>query len=377
MSEAYVGLGKVLDDQGQHDEALKHYLKATQVRPDLAEPHYHLAVALAPIDPRKAAEQARAFLKIERQPFKQGEKAKNAMDVIERRPVPGQTVTPTITATPLRENVFPPTPTATPTPTFTPGFPTVTPTPTPTLTPGRLVKVPSMKGERADSARKELTKLGLKGVLKDQPDCDASGEVLYTEPAKDVRVREGTQVTLFISSLDPDAITVPRVSGLSRFDAEDRLRQVGLRVRIRGTRETDERERDTVLEQTPAQGRRLMQGCEVGLTLAVPVPRVQVPNFIGLSREEALRRLPRFFGELSRGSVIEVDSRRPSGTVVDQDPKPGIWVRKGSAVNLYIARYQQGDSEQREPGQRDPEQRVPGLGEPRQMKPGHASGGGP
>ncbi|MEP6912548.1 MAG: PASTA domain-containing protein, partial [bacterium] len=345
MAEAEVGLGKVLDDKGQHSEALRHYSKATRVRPDLAEPHYYFAVALAPFDPRLAAEQARAYLKVERQPFKQGEKAKNAVAVTEHRPVPIQTVTATITPTPPRE-IFP------------------TPTPTPTLTPGKLVKIPGVKGDKPQSALNELTKLGLKGELRDQPDCDASGKVLYTEPAKDVKVPEGMQVTLFVSSLDPEAIAVPRVGGLSRFDAEDRLRGVGLRVKIRGTRETDERERDTVLDQSPAQGRPLMRGCEVGLTLAVPVPKVQVPNFVGLSRDQALRGLPRFFGELSRGSVIAVDSRRPPGTVVDQDPKAGTWVRRGTPVDLYISRFLPqdsgpGESGPREPGPRDPERRDP------------------
>ncbi len=108
-----------------------------------------------------------------------------------------------------------------------------------------------------------------------------------------------------------------------------------------------------------------MRGCEVGLTLAVPVPKVQVPNFVGLSRDQALRGLPRFFGELSRGSVIEVDSRRPAGTVVDQDPKAGTWVRRGSPVNLYVARYQPQDSGPGEAGpppqQREPRQRDPGT----------------
>lgn len=347
MAEAEVGLGKVLDDKGQHSEALKHYSKATQVRPDLAEPHYYLAVALAPFDPRLAAEQARAYLKVERQPFKQGEKAKIAVAVTEHRPVPVQTVTATITPTPPPES-----------------FPTQTPTPTPILTSGKLVKVPGTKGDKPQSALNELTKLGLKGELRDQPDCDASGKVLYTEPAKDVKVPEGTQVTLFVSSLDPEAIAVPRVGGLSRFDAEDRLRGVGLRAKIRGTRETDERERDTVLDQTPAQGRPLMRGCEVGLTLAVPVPKVQVPNFVGLSRDQALRGLPRFFGELSRGSVIAVESRRPPGTVVDQDPKAGTWVRRGTPVNLYIAQYLQGDSGPGESGPREPGQRDPGRRDP-------------
>ena len=329
MSEAYVGLGRVLDDMGQHREALEHYLRASQVRPELPDPHYYLAVSLASVNPRKAAEQARAFLKIEREILKQGKKKDVAERIEQGLPIPSPTPTPF--------------PTVTPRVTPTPG---PIPTPTPTPTPGKPVKIPSMKGDRPQSALNELEKLGLKGELRDQPDCDASGRVLYTEPAKDVKVPGGTLVIVFVSSLDPNAVTVPRVSGLSRSDAEVRLGRAGLRTKIRGTTETDDRARDTVLEQRPDQGKPLMQGCEVALTLAVPVPKERVPDFIGRSRDDALRDLPRYLGALTRGSVIEVDSNRPPGTVVDQDPKPGTLVRRGSAVNLYIARYRPPDTPQ-------------------------------
>ncbi len=316
MAEAYVGLGRVFDDTGQPREALRFYRKATQVRPELPEPHYYYAVALVPVDPRQAAEQAGAYLKTERRPLKQGEKAQDAVSISTdgTRGINTQTATPT---------------------------PTPTPTPDPIAT-GTPVKVPGLKGDQPDAAVRELQRLGLRVERKDQFDCEASQRVLYSEPAKDQRVRPGSLITIFVSSLDPNAVTVPRVSGLSRSEAEDRLGGVGLRANIRGTRETDDRARDTVLDQSPGQGKPLMRGCEVALTLAVPIPRVQVPNLIGLTRDEATRRLPRFGGEFTRGQVIEVDNyRSPAGTVVDQDPKPETLVRRGTAITLYVARFQQ------------------------------------
>ncbi|MBA3569810.1 MAG: PASTA domain-containing protein [Pyrinomonadaceae bacterium] len=48
--------------------------------------------------------------------------------------------------------------------------------------------------------------------------------------------------------------------------------------------------------------------------------------------------MPRFFGKLTRGRVIEIDSHRPSGTVVDQSPKPGEMVRPGTSVDLVFSR---------------------------------------
>lgn len=61
-----------------------------------------------------------------------------------------------------------------------------------------------------------------------------------------------------------------------------------------------------------------------------------VPNFIGLSKDEALRRLPE--RGFVRGNVVEVDSGVPPGTVIDQDPKPRTLVPSGTRVNLVVVK---------------------------------------
>jgi len=334
MAEAYVGLGKVLDDKGQHREALNQYFKATQVRPDLAEPHYHLAVALAPFDPRRAAEQARAFLKIERQPLKQGDKAKTAGDVIEHRPVPVPTVTPAAGVTPPREGLSPSTPTPTPTPTLPP------PSPRPS------VPVPNVRDKKPDDAIKELRKKGLEGRIEEKADCKATGKALYTEPAKDQMVEVGKTVTVYISTAGPDAVPVPDLRHRPGDDAERELRRLGLTVSYARPVETNSEQEHHVYRQKPDPHKPLMRGCSVELTLAIPVPKVRVPNFVGLTRSEALSRLPRFSfgGSLMRGTITEAERCNAVGKVVEQYPPAGEWVDQGSSVNLVLGKCSDSES---------------------------------
>lgn len=337
MAEAYVGLGKVLDDKGQHGEALKQYLKATQVRPDLAEPHYNLAVALAPVDPRKAAEQARAYLKVERQPFKQGEKAKIAVAVIEHRPVPGQTVTPTITPTPSPDGFrTSPTPTPTPFPTFTPTptptpTPTVPPTPTPTPT-GPPVRIPDIKGDRSDAALAALTKKNLVGKLSDQRDCEATGKVLSTEPRIGQTVPAGSTITVYVSAAGENAVIMPPLKRSDQKAAEEQLRRLDLHPNIK-TRETDRDAPYTVIGQKPDAGKQIPAGCSVELTIAIPIPPVTVPRYVGRN----VRYIFAAIDGLRLGNVVEVESEQPGGTVLRQSPQPGEIVPRGTAVNLEVA----------------------------------------
>ncbi|MDQ5845593.1 MAG: tetratricopeptide repeat protein, partial [Acidobacteriota bacterium] len=78
MSEAYVGLGRIADDTGQRGEAIKYFARAAALRPEQPEPHYYLAVVYAGVDPEKAAEEARTYLRVERPVFNQGQQANNA-----------------------------------------------------------------------------------------------------------------------------------------------------------------------------------------------------------------------------------------------------------------------------------------------------------
>lgn len=198
------------------------------------------------------------------------------------------------------------------------------------------VKIPGVKGDKPETALQELRKLGLEGVLKERADCGNTGRVLDTEPGKDQRVPPGTTVTVYVSSTGDNYAIVPKLTGLLVRDAEQELKGVGLGSRTRIV-ETASSQPDTILRQNPVAGTRMLAGCSVELVTAVPPQLVTVPNYIGLSRDEALRRLPRFFGETVRGSVIEVLSDLPPGTVVEQSPKAGVMVPRGTSVNLAIA----------------------------------------
>jgi serine/threonine-protein kinase len=117
-------------------------------------------------------------------------------------------------------------------------------------------------------------------------------------------------------------------------DAEQQLRRADLTIKLGKKQQTDSVQPDTVLKQEPEAYKRLMRGCPVEVTIAVPIPLVQVPNFIGRPTDEVITRLR--FGQLRLGTVREVEGE--SATVVDQDPKPGSMVPRGTPVNLVVVR---------------------------------------
>ncbi len=324
VSEAYIGLGKLYEDNGRKDEAIKMFGQAIRVRPEVPQGYYHYSIAIYDRNPGSAAAYARAYLKLEREVLKQGEKAGNARKVVEHRWVPTPTPTPTVTPTP---------------------FTTVTPPPTPTPTPistASPVKVPGVNGDRPEEALKKLRARGLDGQLRDQADCKANGRVVATDPRKDRRVQPGTMVTVFVSSAGENAVTVPPVTNQSLGEAQRELQRLGLVVNARRRQETNDVEENTVLRQEPEAYKKLKPGCTVELTVSIRIRLIPVPRYIGLSRREALGQLPRFsFGGLIRGRITEVDSRMPPGTVVDQNPKPGEMVQPGTSVDLVISRSQQ------------------------------------
>ena len=93
-----------------------------------------------------------------------------------------------------------------------------------------------------------------------------------------------------------------------------------------------------------------MPGCEIALTLAVPIPKVQVPSFVNQSREEALRQLPRIsFGGagLVRGTITEVKNCDYTGKVIRQNSPAGEMVDQVTSVNLVIGKCtDDGDAQQ-------------------------------
>jgi beta-lactam-binding protein with PASTA domain len=177
-----------------------------------------------------------------------------------------------------------------------------------------------------------------------QPTCDDIGKVLGQSPHEGTKVPEGSSVDITIWSTG-EGIRVPDVRGLSLRDAEQRLRSVGLVVKKVTRQETEGRPPDTVLTQRPKGDAAIARGCALELVVAIPVPLVSVPSFIGLTEQQVRSQLPSgaagFFGDFRLGAIAYGARRGAApGTVIAQDPPAGTQVPKRSAtpINLVVVR---------------------------------------
>lgn len=218
------------------------------------------------------------------------------------------------------------------------------------------VKVPDVVGDSRDHAIKDIREDKLQvGDIREQPGCEP-GRVLAQDPPKDTRVPPGTAVSLTVAVPGPQAVTVPRLGGLAQPRAEATVRERGLRIGKVNRTETDQQAPGTVIGQEPKPNALLAPGCPIDLEVAVPIPLVTVPNFVGLTEEQARQRLPRglvgAFSALRLGDVTyrdypaDVSNRMMSSgqppitvpTVVEQNPAANSQVRKGTDIDLVILR---------------------------------------
>jgi eukaryotic-like serine/threonine-protein kinase len=123
------------------------------------------------------------------------------------------------------------------------------------------VPVPEVAGRRAEVAQAELAAAHLK-VRPERvfDDNVPEGRAVGTEPGGGSEVAWGSTVVLRVSK-GPDLVVVPQVVGLSKKEAEERLREAGLEAHFVlpvGSR---------VVEQSPAAGEKAKRGSGVRLLL--------------------------------------------------------------------------------------------------------------
>jgi eukaryotic-like serine/threonine-protein kinase len=123
------------------------------------------------------------------------------------------------------------------------------------------VEVPDVAGRRAEAAEAALADARLKVRPERVFDDDVpEGRAVGTDPGSGSEVPWGSAVVLRVSK-GPDLVEVPRVVGLSKKEAEQRLREAGLEAHYVfpvGSR---------VVEQSPGPGEKAKRGSGVRLLL--------------------------------------------------------------------------------------------------------------
>ncbi|MEO1468789.1 MAG: PASTA domain-containing protein [Pseudomonadota bacterium] len=184
-----------------------------------------------------------------------------------------------------------------------------------------------------------LARLGLAlGQRLTQAAEGREGLVVSQEPAAGTPVDAATRVTLVIG-VAPDGqarVEVPGVVGQPRDEAQARLQEAGLAVGRVSEQPTD-RAAGTITAQVPAAGALVPTGSAVDLVVAValPDPRVEVPDVVGLVPDIAAERLAG--AGLGVGRTAFRDSDRV-GLVIQQTPPAGSRAAPDSAVALIVGR---------------------------------------
>ncbi|MCS7220709.1 MAG: PASTA domain-containing protein [Anaerolineae bacterium] len=213
--------------------------------------------------------------------------------------------------------------------------------------------IPHLFGASFASARDQLAELGLTigkvmdahGHMLDSADWPRFDDqlVISTEPGVDVIVPVGQAVDLLLAAIPFPRF--PQVTGLPLEEAQTAIagfaQSYGLAIeQVEVVEEERPEGTGAVIAQVPiAEAEIFSHSLSVRLVVAIP-ERVEAPNLIGLSRDEAAAQLE----TVGLTLAPEVEERETQTLtdhhrVAEQSPEAGERVAKGTAVRVVIWRF--------------------------------------
>ena len=198
------------------------------------------------------------------------------------------------------------------------------------------VQVPDVKDRPMALAKQIIETSNLRVSVIEQFDAKVpAGQVISQSPEAGSTVKEQRVVAIYVSK-GGEELTMPNLKGLSRLSAESKLKKMGLVIGSIYEQVSDQ-EAWTVLDQEPAEGKKIQKGQSVDLTLSKgkPIKLVRVPDFLGGTLDAAKDRLKQI--KLAVGTVTREKSQQASGTILRQTPSAGTEVDEGTTVDFVLA----------------------------------------
>jgi beta-lactam-binding protein with PASTA domain len=196
--------------------------------------------------------------------------------------------------------------------------------------------VPNVLGDGRMEATKKLKDKGFK-VKEQKASSDEVPEnhVIDTTPSPGTLAEVGSTVTITVST-GRERVEVPKLTGLDREEATSALSDAGLKANV-VEKDSDE-DPNTVLQQDPPPGTRVVAGTAVTITVAREPQQVEVPDVTGQDEGAAVNAISD--AHLSaRTRDKEVASPDQDGVVLRQNPSAGRKVKRGSQVIVTIGRF--------------------------------------
>ncbi|MDX3657793.1 Stk1 family PASTA domain-containing Ser/Thr kinase [Streptomyces sp. ID05-26A] len=214
------------------------------------------------------------------------------------------------------------------------------------------VSVPSIVGLSPLEAREKITKAGLSAVQEDvacEPgpngaaakcNADQINKVISTNPQEGTQLAKGGQVTISVGA-PPGEGTVPDLKGKTAAEAQQVLDKDpnGFKLQQGESVEVDDASKaGKVAQQNPEVGLKLKKGGTINIQLGRAPDRVNVPGVLNDDQADARQTLE---GSGFKVVINPVDSAKPEGTVLTQNPPANSKVDKGSQVTLTVSKGNQ------------------------------------
>jgi serine/threonine-protein kinase len=129
----------------------------------------------------------------------------------------------------------------------------------------------------------------------------------------------------------------PDLRNRTRVQAEAQARQGGFTVRIGPGQYSEKVPKDTVLDQRPGAGQRIVSGGEITLILSLGPERYPVPEIVGVVWELAKQQLEQLRLVPVQAPDVYSDTI-PKGSVAETVPPPGTPVPPGAQVTVKLSK---------------------------------------
>ncbi|MCX4665760.1 Stk1 family PASTA domain-containing Ser/Thr kinase [Streptomyces sp. NBC_01381] len=134
-----------------------------------------------------------------------------------------------------------------------------------------------------------------------------------------------------------DSLKAPNFVGEEYTEAKTQAGNVDLELAISERKPCAKYPKGEICSQDPGANAKVSKGDTINVVVSTGAPKVAVPNVIGDNIDDATDELE---GPKYRFKVLpkRVESPRPVGEVLDQDPVLGTEVQKGSTITLEVAK---------------------------------------
>ncbi|MCL7475413.1 MAG: DUF4332 domain-containing protein [ANME-2 cluster archaeon] len=194
------------------------------------------------------------------------------------------------------------------------------------------VEMPNLVGMDIGSAKDVLASIQLEmGEITELSSESSPGIVLKQSIEAGTMVLIGTSVDVTVAA--KENVKVPDLIGKTLDMAVYLLRTAKL-VKGSVTKKTSTEKPDTVLEQNPKGGDTIQEQSQVNLVIA-SAEAIKVPDVTKKNINEARTILESKGLRIDR--IVKRTSTQATGTVLDQNPKPGSDAKPGMPVELILA----------------------------------------